>query len=532
MIRIMFRAFLISLTALAAISLPASAQVKVDGGAVSGLALEGVTAYEGIPFAAPPVGDLRWRAPQPVKPWSGVLKADRFGHDCMQKPFPGDDGPIRTESSEDCLYVNVWTPAAAKSTDKLPVMVWIYGGGYLNGGSSPAIHDGAEFARGGVVLVSFNYRLGRFGFFAHPALSAEHPDEVKGNYGYMDQIAALQWVRRNVAAFGGDPSNVTIFGESAGGDSVVTLLASPLAKGLFARAIVESGGGRGPILGGVPLKTVAGATKTSAEQIGVNFATKNGIEGTDAAALDKLRALPASVLVGDMNLMNSYLGKETYSGPMIDGRLVVESLREAFADGRWNKVSVMAGANSRDIGWVQGKTMDELLAPFAPNQKAAAAAYDPQSTGNIMAVARDMGADRMMNEPARFVVRQVAAAGQKAFYYRFSYVAEARRAKWDGAPHASEIPYVFATVPARYGDEAKPGDLAMARTVHTYWLNFAKTGDPSGGVTLPGGGALPRWEAYSTANESLMEFTNSGAEAKSDPWKDRLDLTAAVSEKK
>ena len=197
-------------------------QVKVEGGAVKGAVADGVLSFKGIPFAAPPVGDLRWRPPQPVVPWTGVKEATAYGHDCAQKPFPSDAAPLGTEPSEDCLVVNVWRPAE-KSSAALPVMVWIYGGGFVNGGSSPAVYDGSQFAKQGVVLVSFNYRVGRFGFFAHPALSAEHPGEPLGNYALMDQIAALQWVQKHIAGFGGNPKDVTVFGESAGGMSVHAL---------------------------------------------------------------------------------------------------------------------------------------------------------------------------------------------------------------------------------------------------------------------------------------------------------------------
>src|SRR5262249_25499177 len=208
-------------------------QVKVTGGEVKGAVADGVLSFKGIPFAAPPVGDLRWRPPQPLLPWSGLVKqSTAYGHDCAQKPVSIDAAPRGTEPSEACVVLNVWRPAE-KSSRALPVMVWIYGGGFVNGGSSPAVYDGSQFAKQGIVLVSFNYRLGRFGFFAHPALSAEHPGEPLGNYAFMDQIAALQWVQKNISAFGGNPKDVTVFGESAGGMSVHALLTSPAAKGLF-----------------------------------------------------------------------------------------------------------------------------------------------------------------------------------------------------------------------------------------------------------------------------------------------------------
>lgn len=215
--------------------------VSTESGKVAGGTSDGVSSWKGIPFAAPPVGPLRWRAPQPAARWDGVRQATAYGHDCMQVPFPSDAAPLGTTPGEDCLTLNVWRPAAA--TRPLPVIVWIYGGGFVNGGASPPTYSGANLAQQSVMFVSFNYRLGRFGTFAHPQLTAQDPDGGRlGNYGYMDQIAALRWVQRNIAAFGGDPKNVTLVGESAGGMSVNTMVTSPLTTGLFARAIVMSGG--------------------------------------------------------------------------------------------------------------------------------------------------------------------------------------------------------------------------------------------------------------------------------------------------
>jgi len=225
---------------LLAMAMPAAAQdVRIDSGTLHGAAADGVSAFKGIPYVAPPVGPLRWHAPEAPPAWTGARDATGFGADCMQNLFPGATGSGQPQS-EDCLFLNVWTPAHPKGA-KLPVMVWIHGGGFVGGSSALAETDGARLAKRGVVVVSFNYRLGRFGFFAHPALTAGREG---GNWGLLDQIAALRWVQRNVAAFGGDPGNVTILGESAGGESVIRLMASPAARGLFAKAIASSGGGR------------------------------------------------------------------------------------------------------------------------------------------------------------------------------------------------------------------------------------------------------------------------------------------------
>src|SRR5262245_13620443 len=247
----------------------AAAPVKAESGLVAGVVADGVKSWKGVPFAAPPTGDLRWRAPRPAAAWSGVREAKAYANDCMQLPFPSDAAPLGTPPAEDCLYLNVWAPEKP-AAPKLPVMVWIYGGGFVNGGSSPAVYDGSQFAKQGIVLVSFNYRLGRFGFFAHPALSAEHPGEPLGNYAFMDQIAALQWVQKNISAFGGNPKDVTVFGESAGGMSAHALLTSPTAKGLFHKAIIESGGGRG-LLSMRKLHEDQ-PNQPSAETVGVAFA--------------------------------------------------------------------------------------------------------------------------------------------------------------------------------------------------------------------------------------------------------------------
>jgi para-nitrobenzyl esterase len=493
--------------------------VHIDTGAIKGSVSGAVVSFKGIPYAASPTGENRWRAPQPVAPWKGVRPATDYGADCAQNPFPGDAAPLGVPPKEDCLYANVWAPAAKSS--KLPVMVWIYGGGFVNGGSSPSVYAGDHFADLGVVFVSFNYRLGRFGFFAHPALTAESPNSPIGNYGYLDQIAALKWVRRNIAKFGGDPSSVTIFGESAGGMSVLTLMTSPLSQGLFQKAIVESGGGR---TGMTPRRLHESAPNLpSGEEVGIAFAKKNGIEGTDAAALAKLRALPAERVIDGLNMMG--MGNPTYGGPMIDGKIVTGTPEEIFATGKWAKVPVMIGANSSDIGFGFARNMDELFARFGTHAAEARAAYDPEKSDNLRAVSMLVAADQMMVEPARFVARTVAAAGLPAYEYRFSYVAESMRKQWKGAPHATEIPFVFDTVAARYGKDLAPADEATAKAANAYWVAFAKTGDPNGA-------GRPKWPRANAKTDELMNFTNDGPVPMPDPWKARLDLTEGLAEHK
>jgi len=452
---------------------PPHERVTIDTGTLQGATADGVISFKGIPFATPPLGQLRWRPPQQVAKWQGVRKATDYGPDCMQEPFPGDAAPLGVTPKEDCLYLNVWLPEKRTPGKKLPVMAWIYGGGFVNGGASPKVYDGSEFAKDGIVLVSFNYRLGNLGFFAHPALTVEQPGTPAANYGIMDQIAALKWVQRNIAAFGGDAHNVTIFGESAGGMSVNMLLTSPQADGLFQKAIIESGGGRP---GGFASRSLSGPD--SAESVGLALAKEHGIQGQGADALAKLRQIPAEQLKLNMLSMRTatYVG-----GPVVDGKLDLGAPTTLYAEGKGAKVPVIVGANSADI---QG-----------------------------------------MIEPAREIARLLSKRAQAVYEFRFSYVAESLRGKVPGALHATEIPYAFDTVSARYGQDTTPADEAAAKTMHKYWVAFAKTGKPE-----PAG--EPAWPAYHAKTDEIMDFTNSGPVAGPDPWKARMDLTAAAAERK
>jgi para-nitrobenzyl esterase len=495
----------------------ASTMLTVDTGKLRGEVQGEVVSFKGIPFARPPVAELRWKPPQPVAKWQGVRAALGYGADCMQLPFPSDAAPLGMKPAEDCLYLNVWRPAHAAGK-KLPVLVWIYGGGFVNGGSSPAVYDGSPFARDGVIFVSFNYRLGRFGFFAHPALSAEKPGAPLANYAILDQIAALKWVRRNIAAFGGDSANVTICGESAGGMSVHILMTSPAAVGLFQKAIVQSGGGRASLLRGRPL---AGGPD-SAEAIGVAFAQQAGIAGTDAKALQRLRALPAESVVNGLNLasMGAPAAATYAGGPVLDGRIMAAEPARLYAEGKAARVPLMVGANSLDIGFMQGKTVDELLAQFGANADKARAVYGVKSTDDVKKVASRLGGDQTMGEPARYVARAQTAHGQPVYEYRFSYVAESLRQQSLGAMHATDIPFAFDTVAARYGKELTAQDAAAAHSMHAYWVAFAATGKPE--VT-----GQPAWPVYDAKSDRIMDFTNTGPVAGPDPWQARFDLAEA-----
>ncbi len=495
----------------------AAEPVKTDSGLVSGVEADGVVSFKGIPYAAPPVGPLRWRPPQPPAPWPGVRAAEAYGHDCMQEPFPSDAAPLGTPPSEDCLTVNVWAPAK-RGAEPLPVMVWFHGGGFVNGGSSPAVYDGSRFARRGVVLVSLNHRLGRFGFFAHPALSREAPAGPLGNYGFLDQIAALHWVRRNVAAFGGDPRNVTLFGESAGGNSVHTMMISPLATGLFHKAIVQSGGGRtNPSLPMARLHEAGPGGRPSAEAIGVAFAEKAGIRGEDAAALAALRRLPAATLVSGMNLAQPQ--PETYSGPILDGRVVPGEIEAQFRAARQARVPYLVGANALEFGFgpLPAPAVDGLFAAFGSDRERAIEAYDADGRRDEGRMGIELVSDQAMVEPARLLARLMSAAGRPTWAYRFSYVATSLRGKVMGALHASEIPFVFSTVRSRYEAATTAEDEAVGEIMNAYWVAFAANGDPNGE-------GRPRWPSYSTDQDVILDFGPGGPVARPDPARTRLDL--------
>jgi para-nitrobenzyl esterase len=519
-----------ALIGLAAVGIGAAQQtppvVKVDSGQLPGAIDDGVVSYKGIPFAAPPVGELRWRPPQPVAPWTGVRPPTQFAADCMQGRFGPPQAAGANASpgpSEDCLYINVWRPASAAPGAKLPVMVWIYGGGFTGGSSSSPNTSGSEFAKKGVVLVAANYRVGRFGFFAFPALSRERPDETKGNYAYMDQIAALQWVKRNIAAFGGDPNNVTIFGFSAGGVSVHSLIASPMARGLFHKAIAESGGSRDSVLTARPMSKdgVDPNYPVSAETIGINFARSMGIEGTDQAAMASLRALSADQVLRGAPPQPGANAQNYETTPILDGKLITETAETAYKAKHEPRIPLMLGSNSADTAGnrIRATSKEQLFARFGKWSTEAKAAYDPDGTTDLATLISRANDDFGQAEPARFAANAFAANGSPVYRYRFSYVQTAMRERMRaGAPHGGEIAFVFGTLTARPGAALSAEDQEVSRLAQAYWVNFAKTGDPNGA-------GLPVWPRHEPSKDVIFEFRPDGsAAAGPDSRKARLDV--------
>lgn len=471
--------------------------VAVSGGIIEGVNLEGVFAYKGIPFAAPPVGDLRWKSPQSVVPWEGIKKTDKFAPGPMQDTAFGAmlGGP--QEISEDCLYLNVWT-GAKKIDEKRPVMVWIYGGGFGIGMTSSPAYDGANLAKKGVVLVSVAYRLGPMGFLAHPELGAE-ANGGSGTYGIQDQIAGLKWIKENIANFGGDPGNVTIFGESAGGFSVFMLTASPMAKGLFHRAISESGGGLGP----------ARMTLAQAEELGKKYLSDIGAENIAAA-----RALSAEEIQKNTKGMGNFW-------PVPDGITIPTNMYEIYETGAFNDTHVLIGSNSNEGGlFVNQPLNSESFKAMVKGQYAAAAeeilkAYPHATDAEATQSAKDLMRESTFAWPTwAWAKLHSRKSGNRAYLYYFDHRTEGIPG---GANHAAEIPYVFSNLggPGPMNSKpATPADIALSELIGAYWVNFAKTGNPNGE-------GLSNWPAFNE-NDQMVMYIDGETGAKKHPDLDKI----------
>ncbi len=469
--------------------------IEVDGGSVSGVSLSGnagLAVYRGIPYAAPPVGAFRWQPPRRVQPWSDIRACTTFG---AAAPQPSNHPTQRF--SEDCLYLNVWTPRAGEPAAKLPVMVWIHGGGLNRSWAHKEFYDGAGLAERGVVLVSLNYRLGALGFLAHPGLSAESAHGVSGNYGFLDQIAALRWVRRHIAGFGGDPDRVTIFGESAGGTSVAVLCASPLARGLFQRAILQS-----PWMFGfinklaepnmVRLRDPVASTP-SAEALGQQWASRFTVGLPPAAAVDKLRSLtPEQLREG----LSYYRTRAT-----IDGWLLPAHPAEVFAAGQQAPVPMLIGT-TRDEGayftnWVSFSGRSEFLGAlndfYGPAAGAVAACYPGTDATTLRQAGTQFVTDAWFVHPARQLLQGAAASRAAVFHYEF---AQPSAQSTDGrVPHAAELRYVFQTLLEGATEE----DRQVADRMAGLWVQFARTGNPNRAD-------LPDWPVYTRGERPYLKI--------------------------
>jgi para-nitrobenzyl esterase len=489
---------LLSITAFAAIADP----VRVEQGLLAGMngSSADIRVYRGVPFAAPPVGDLRWKAPQPAAKWQGVRKAAEFSNACWQTPYPAAAAIYQAMLpglSEDCLYLNIWTPAKS-AKDRLPVMVWIHGGGFTRGFGGTSSYNGEALARKGAIIVTINYRLGIFGFFAHPELTSESGHHASGNYALLDQIAALQWVQKNISAFGGDPTRVTIFGESAGSWAVNALMASPLAKGLFQRAIGESGGSFSP------MKTLAEAEKEG-EKLGKLLApdaapreSENSKEPIQQDTLKALRAMKPEELLK--------AAETDTARAIVDGWVLPQDVATIFSQGKQNDVPLIVGYNA-DEGTTlapQGTYMTATIFSGGVHKrygsqadallKVYPAASDEQAVSSFYSAYRDQAFGWEMRTWARMATN---TGHQPAYMYYFSRHAPGPLSTKLRAFHALEIAYVFGTFVWPFPWEDTDKKLSDAMT--SYWVNFAASGNPNGA-------SLTKWPAYSAKDDQVLEF--------------------------
>jgi para-nitrobenzyl esterase len=498
-------------------------RVQVESGMLEGSArsASGIRVFRGIPFAAPPVGELRWRAPKPVPPWTGVRKAVEFGARCMQAT-PLDGVAFRDAGeSEDCLFLNVWTPAK-DATEKLPVFVWIHGGALAAGSASEARYDGEALARKGLVVVSLNYRLGALGFFAHPDLTRESGVGASGNYGWLDQVAALQWVQKNIAAFGGDPGKVTIAGESAGSLSVCVLMAAPPAQGLFARAIGESGA---VFFDGAP--GAALISLADAESAGAKF-----VKAAGKSSLAELRAAPAAAV------LQAAKDKSFVAGGIVDGYVLPISSDRLYAQGKQAHVPLLAGWNADEGSVLVVANRDKFTAGAF---KVLAALRFGFHTGDFLKLYPATSDDEAYHSAEQLagddwtayatwkwlnIQAQTAKVPVYRYYFEHHPLVKPGELIFHAQPgdvgsfHSAELEYVFQTLGWREVP-VPANDARLAEAMSTYWANFARTGDPNGG-------GLPAWPPYdAAAGYPLMHLTGQGLRALPEDTRPRYEFLEA-----
>jgi para-nitrobenzyl esterase len=485
-------------------------EVSLDSGPVSGVKSGDIWVFRGIPYAAPPVGDLRWKAPQPVQRWIDVRACTEFGPACPQPTQTGGELSYLTvgKTSEDCLYLNVWSPAQ-EPEERLPVMVWIHGGSFETGAGSMSVYDGTNLAGHGVVVVTINYRLGPLGFLALPQMESESPEYAVGNYGLLDQMAALKWVKTNIAGFGGDPSNVTVFGESAGAISILALLVSPLADGLFQKAIAQSG-----ILLDRGFGVSTAATLKDAEAAGTAFAQKCGVD-TSGAVLAQMRVkTPEELLAAageNQNVMNTGLVWK----PIADGSVLRDLPTALWAEGKRHGVPLLIGTN-KDEGnlFLQGLTIStaeyeaQVKQVFGSYVDEALALYPVTKPADITPMFSRMLTEVGFASTARFAARSRSSAvttsgGTSTAGLASVHLYEFTRVPFDnplGAFHGVEIPYVFGNAEQfSLLGTIEQADLDLSATIMGYWTRFAATGDPNGG-------GAPNWPAYEAASDQHLEL--------------------------
>jgi para-nitrobenzyl esterase len=510
-----FLAVLVMLVPLALIPLKSygwspALQVKIDTGSIEGKASGPIRSFLGIPYAAPPVGELRWKPPAPAARWSRVRAATEFGSRCMQARVYADMVFRDPGISEDCLFLNVWTPAK-NAKAKLPVMVWIYGGGFMAGATSEPRQDGGVLARQGVVVVTMNYRLGIFGFFALTELATESDKKAAGNYGLLDQVAALEWVHRNIASFGGDPSNVTIFGESAGSFSVSALMASPVAKGLFHKAIGESGAAFSS--NALPFDPMAVRSQRDSQFAASSLGTQT---------LRELRAMPAQKILDASVKKGDGEGPPRFA-PDIDGYFLPASAPEIFAQGKQSDIPLLAGWNHDEGSYeaVQGQSPLETLKATATKEfgdkadeflRLYAAGNDAQARRSL----QDLAGDQFIAcSTWRWLEAQTATGKQPAYRYRFDLGMPHAAVDPDlGAYHSAEIEYVFGMLDSKAGIPWRAEDRALSDQMQKYWTNFARSGNPNG----PG---LPPWPAYRLDTDWQVMHLSQQSSASKDVARDR-----------